>query len=107
LVVVTPLAKLLVGRTARARRKERERESAAPGRGEAGRPAVRGAGQVAEETARERGRKPMDWSTVSKRAWIGVFVVIVLLIVAIVQGKSHFFGTQQTEHVIQGYQLPA
>jgi hypothetical protein len=49
----------------------------------------------------------MDWSTVSKRAWIGVVVVIVLLIVAITQGRSHFVGTRQTENVIQAYQLPA
>ena len=34
----------------------------------------------------------MDWLNVSKRAWIGVFVVTVLLIVAITQARTHFWG---------------
>jgi hypothetical protein len=34
----------------------------------------------------------MDWLTVSKRAWVGVFVVTVLLIVAITQARSYFGG---------------
>jgi len=49
----------------------------------------------------------MSWETVSKRAWIGVIVVIALLIVAIAQSRTHFIGTQQTERAIPGYQLPA
>jgi hypothetical protein len=50
----------------------------------------------------------MSRLTVTKRAWIGVIVLIALLIVAITQARTHFFlGTQQTDRVIQGYQLPA